>query len=147
MGAHNFRDLHLQKHQWHSLQPKYSYTLDMFKENNQFDNLQQGRKTEEQCVQENVMFERKQFNAEAYTPFIQRRGIIYSLSDKVIRLYRKDTTKYVIHQTTNNTSGTNCHKERQEVHNHELCVITDEEVEMEMFISPFMMLLDECKEQ
>ncbi|EUD64019.1 hypothetical protein C922_05602 [Plasmodium inui San Antonio 1] len=67
--------------------------------------------------------------------------------DKLMRLYDKDTTKYVIHETRNNTSRTNCHKEREEVHNHELCLITDEEVDMEMSISPFMMLLDECKEQ
>ncbi|EUD66897.1 hypothetical protein C922_02481 [Plasmodium inui San Antonio 1] len=76
-----------------------------------------------------------------------RQYIPDSLSDKVIRLYRKDTTEYVIHETTNNTSGTNCHKERQEVHNHELGVITDEEVEMEMSISPLMMLMEECKKQ
>ncbi|EUD64238.1 hypothetical protein C922_05383 [Plasmodium inui San Antonio 1] len=70
-----------------------------------------------------------------------------SLSDKVIRLYRKDTNKYVIHETTNKTSGTNCHKERQEVHNHELCVLTDEGLHTEELITLFMMLLDECKEQ
>ncbi|EUD64060.1 hypothetical protein C922_05557 [Plasmodium inui San Antonio 1] len=69
-----------------------------------------------------------------------------SLSDKVIRLYRKEKTKYVIQETTNNTSGTNCHKKRQEVHNHEVCVLTDEEIHTEFSIPLFMMLPDECKE-
>ncbi|EUD64206.1 hypothetical protein C922_05417 [Plasmodium inui San Antonio 1] len=76
IGAHNCGNLHIQKNQWHSLGHKYSYISDMFKENNQSDNLQQGRKTEEQCVQENVKFERNEFNAEPHTPFMQRRRII-----------------------------------------------------------------------
>ncbi|EUD64489.1 hypothetical protein C922_05129 [Plasmodium inui San Antonio 1] len=76
IGAHSCSNLHIQKHQWHSLEHKYSYIYDMIKENNQSDNLQQGHKTEEQCVQENVMFERNEFNAEPHTPFIQTRRII-----------------------------------------------------------------------
>ncbi|EUD64518.1 hypothetical protein C922_05080 [Plasmodium inui San Antonio 1] len=69
-----------------------------------------------------------------------------SLSDKVIKFYRENTTKYVIHKTTNYTSGTASHKEKQKVHNHELCVITDE-LDMEMSIPLFMMLLHEYREQ
>ncbi|EUD64250.1 hypothetical protein C922_05365 [Plasmodium inui San Antonio 1] len=66
---------------------------------------------------------------------------------KVIRLYRKDKTDYAIHETTNNTSGKNFHKEKREVHNHEVCVLTDEVIHTELSIPLFMMLLDEYREQ
>ncbi|EUD64029.1 hypothetical protein C922_05589 [Plasmodium inui San Antonio 1] len=76
-----------------------------------------------------------------------RQYIPDSLSDKVIRLYQKDTTKYVIHETTDNPSGTRCDKEKKGVHNHEVCVLTDKGLQTELLITLFMMLLDECKEQ
>ncbi|EUD64353.1 hypothetical protein C922_05272 [Plasmodium inui San Antonio 1] len=93
-------------------------------------------------------------NINTPTLLICSKGTISSTDSRedaeqinIIKLYQKETAEHVIYETTNNTSGTNCHKERQEVHNHELCVITDEEVDMEMSIPLFMMLLHECKEQ
>ncbi|EUD64448.1 hypothetical protein C922_05162 [Plasmodium inui San Antonio 1] len=66
---------------------------------------------------------------------------------KVIKLYKKEKAEHVIYETNDNKSGTRCHKEKREVHNHEVCVLTDEGLHTEVLITLFMMLMDECKEQ
>ncbi|EUD64164.1 hypothetical protein C922_05456 [Plasmodium inui San Antonio 1] len=98
IDAHNCGDVYKQKHQWDSLEHKYSYISDMFKENN-------------------------------------------SSFDKVIKLYQKEIAYHVIYETTDNPSGTRCHKGKREVHNHEVCVLTDEELHTEVLITLSMMLL------
>ncbi|EUD65077.1 hypothetical protein C922_04592 [Plasmodium inui San Antonio 1] len=70
-----------------------------------------------------------------------------SLSGKVIKLHQKETAEHVIYETTDNKSGTRCDKEKREVHNHEVCVLTDEDIHTELPIPLFMRLPDECKKQ
>ncbi|EUD63893.1 hypothetical protein C922_05729, partial [Plasmodium inui San Antonio 1] len=66
---------------------------------------------------------------------------------KVIMVYEKETAENVIYETADNPSGRRCLKEKQEVYDHKLCVLTDEGLHTEELITLFMMLLDGCKEQ